>query len=320
MIVCLSRRGGTDPPLDQYDVDQLDEARKRASGPRGEPVPRPAAHPAERRDAGQRSHPGGAARPAIGTPSRPCAHRRSCSTTAAARILLTGDRDTFIASSRLIALVRSADCRAPCSPRAGDRLALEHLRWTGARRRRGFRDRESLASRRSTPRVASSRSSPSTPTIAAPPARSCSNATPAATPRGGSRLGSIELASRGARPRPRSPPRRAARRLRLPRPPAHRRAAGSRAPTRYVAWLAALFEQSPDAIDRAPVHTSPRSRTATSPSRTRSAPWSRAASSSPSSYSSGCTAAADSSERSCSSSTDLDVARARFEALRRRSA
>ena len=45
-------------------------------------------------------------------------------------LILTGDRDMFIASSRLIVSAGGRASRTLLAT-AGDRLALEHLRWTG---------------------------------------------------------------------------------------------------------------------------------------------------------------------------------------------
>ena len=210
-------------------------------------APRSAAHPAERGDAGAAIACGGRSRRGTWDALR-CAVRADDdrSTTAAALLRSPAIASMFIASSR-VHLAHGAERRAPCSPpRATGWRSITSSGRTPTTVRPSEVETPSI-SRRSTPRAASSRESPSTPTIAAPPAWRCSSATPAATPRGGSRRRSSRF-SRALTGHDLD-------RLRavVPRDfvfDDHRRTGLGRLESAedYLAAVAVLFEQSPDVL------------------------------------------------------------------------
>ncbi len=116
--------------FDQYDIDRLDEIRARfgavAASPPRDPLRIPP-NAATRASARCQEALGAADWDAL---ARVCAptmifdDRRT-------GVLLTGDRDMFLAGNRVIASSGGRPLRTVLAT-AGDRLALEHLRWTGA--------------------------------------------------------------------------------------------------------------------------------------------------------------------------------------------
>ena len=153
---------------DFYNLDQLDEARARFEALGASAARRSAAHPAERRDASERSVAGRMPRARTGTRSR-----RSVAPTLGVR------RPSPL--QRVAAAI--ATCSSPATagwPRvgrayartvlatAGDRLALEHRRWTAAEDARCPSRSRPCRSSKSMPKAASAATSSSTPTIAAP--------------------------------------------------------------------------------------------------------------------------------------------------------
>ncbi len=236
-----ARRRGPHPPLRPV---RHEPARRRARAPR-RATARSAPHSAERRDALRRPH-GGRARSA--------GHRAAIDALCARELAVRRPpapepRSAAIASSSSPAYGRMSGSergrRAPCSPRwaidwrcpaSSGRDRATRLRGRGPRRRRGRRAR-----------VASSPSSGSTRTTAAPRAPSCSSATTAAKARARRRRGLVEFT------RAMNAHDAAAARAALPDDFAfidHRRTGFGRLGNAddYVASLEALWAQSDDAF------------------------------------------------------------------------
>ena len=196
--------------FDQYDLERLDEARARFAELRPDPlrIPPNAATRTER------SLAGGVEAAGLGSaPGALCAPR-SCSTIAAAASAPPAIATLSSTSSSAIAELGGTRCRAPLLATAGDRLALERVCWTRPTiRRRPFEvETLQLIEVDAEGRIVAAISFDPDDRRAASAELLRSPIAQAPTP----------IEARDERPRSRPAPRRAAGRLRLERPPAHR--------------------------------------------------------------------------------------------------